>query len=164
MIHCLLFDLGETLTERMIDSLSPLDKLPLVAFSDAISTLERLKNQGYKLAVVSNTCQSGDLVVSRAIERIGLRHFFDAVVTSVDVGCEKPAPKMFLEALKRINCHPSEAVMIGDNPIDDIGGAGKLGLRTILIRRGPSASSSQEVKPSFIVSSLSEIPAIVCLW
>lgn len=164
MIHCLLFDLGETLTEKMIDSVSPLDELPLVAFHDAIPTLERLKNQGYKLAVISNTCQSGDLVVSRAIERIGLRHFFDAVVTSVDAGCEKPAPKIFLDALDRVSCHPSESVMIGDNPIADIDGASKLGLRTILIQRGSLTSSSQGGNPSFIVSSLSEIPAIVCLW
>lgn len=164
MIRCLLFDLGETLTEIMIDDLRPLDELPLVAFSDAIPTLERLRRDRYRLAVVSNTCQSGDAVVSRAIEKVGLRCYFDTVVTSVDVGHEKPAPEVFLEALSRVGCDTNESVMVGDNPINDIEGAGRLGMRTILVQREAPRIFSSKVQPSFTIGSLNEIPDIVRRW
>ncbi|MCK4474563.1 HAD family hydrolase [Candidatus Bathyarchaeota archaeon] len=39
---------------------------------------------------------------------------FDVVVTSVDMGCEKPDEKIFLEALGALDVGPAEAVMVGD--------------------------------------------------
>jgi putative hydrolase of the HAD superfamily len=159
MIRGLMFDLGETLTEPMIDDVRPLNELPLSPFSDAISTLTSLKSEAYKFALVTNTCQSNEAVVSHALDRIGLRPFFDVIITSVDLGCEKPAPGMFLAALAQINCKPHEAVMIGDNIVNDIQGASHLGIFTILVQRAHNRSVSPAVKPTYTVTSLSEIPA-----
>lgn len=161
MIRGLLFDLGETLTELMVDDARPLNELPLVPFSDAISTLTRLRNEPYQFALVTNTCQSNEAVVSDALDRVGLKRFFDVIITSVDIGSEKPAPCMFLAALARINCKPQESVMIGDNIVNDVQGASHLGMFTILVQRTHARTASPVVEPTCTVLSLSEIPAAI---
>jgi len=40
------------------------------------------------------------------LDRLGIRHLFDAVVTSEMVKNQKPAPDIFLEAARRIGVDP----------------------------------------------------------
>ena len=42
------------------------------------------------------------------LDHCGIRHFFDAIVTSEDVENPKPAPDTFLEAARRINVAPEK--------------------------------------------------------
>jgi beta-phosphoglucomutase family hydrolase len=46
------------------------------------------------------------LHVSQVLEHVGLRRFFQAVVTSEDVQRPKPAPDIFLEAARRLGVPP----------------------------------------------------------
>ncbi|MEE6507821.1 hypothetical protein FKM82_031119 [Ascaphus truei] len=48
----------------------------------------------------------------------------------------KPEKTFFLEALRSTGCHPEEAVMIGDDCRDDIGGAQNAGMLGILVKTG----------------------------
>uniref|UniRef100_A0A8B9NX47 Haloacid dehalogenase-like hydrolase domain-containing protein 2 n=2 Tax=Apteryx owenii TaxID=8824 RepID=A0A8B9NX47_APTOW len=48
----------------------------------------------------------------------------------------KPEKTFFLEALRGTDCAPEEAVMIGDDCRDDVGGAQNAGMRGILVRTG----------------------------
>ncbi|XP_028829887.1 haloacid dehalogenase-like hydrolase domain-containing protein 2 isoform X2 [Denticeps clupeoides] len=48
----------------------------------------------------------------------------------------KPEKTFFLEALRDLNCFPEEAIMIGDDARDDIGGAQKTGMLGILVKTG----------------------------
>mmetsp|Transcript_14084 Transcript_14084/g.27693 ORF Transcript_14084/g.27693 Transcript_14084/m.27693 type:complete len:282 (+) Transcript_14084:2-847(+) len=48
----------------------------------------------------------------------------------------KPAPSFFHNALKRIDAKPTEAVMIGDDVRDDVGGAQACGIRGMLVQTG----------------------------
>jgi beta-phosphoglucomutase family hydrolase len=41
-------------------------------------------------------------IIEEVLNHLGIRHFFNAVVTSEDVVHQKPAPDIFLEAAKRI--------------------------------------------------------------
>ena len=45
-------------------------------------------------------------VIEMVLTRLGIRHCFDAVVTSEDVVNQKPAPDIFLEAARRIGIAP----------------------------------------------------------
>ena len=52
------------------------------------------------------------------LRRLGL----DAtVVTSAEAGAPKPAPAIFLLALKRLGVHPERAAHVGDSPADEEG-------------------------------------------
>ncbi|XP_076875717.1 haloacid dehalogenase-like hydrolase domain-containing protein 2 [Brachyhypopomus gauderio] len=48
----------------------------------------------------------------------------------------KPEQTFFLEALRNLNCSPGEAVMIGDDARDDVGGAQNTGMLGILVKTG----------------------------
>uniref|UniRef100_A0A3P9KIH7 Haloacid dehalogenase-like hydrolase domain-containing protein 2 n=1 Tax=Oryzias latipes TaxID=8090 RepID=A0A3P9KIH7_ORYLA len=48
----------------------------------------------------------------------------------------KPEKTFFMQALSDLGCSPSEAVMIGDDARDDVGGAQNAGMLGILVRSG----------------------------
>ncbi|KFQ45758.1 Haloacid dehalogenase-like hydrolase domain-containing protein 2 [Nestor notabilis] len=62
----------------------------------------------------------------------GLEYATDTKATVVG----KPEKTFFLEALRGTDCTPEDAVMIGDDCRDDVGGAQKAGMRGILVRTG----------------------------
>jgi HAD superfamily hydrolase (TIGR01509 family) len=45
-------------------------------------------------------------IIEQVLERLRIRHYFDALVTSEDVRQQKPAPDIFLEAARRIGVAP----------------------------------------------------------
>ncbi|HOX04698.1 MAG TPA: HAD-IA family hydrolase [Candidatus Paceibacterota bacterium] len=56
-------------------------------------------------------------VIGRALEQLGLRDFFDVVVTNEDVQRHKPAPDTFLEAARRLNVSPARCQAYEDTDI-----------------------------------------------
>jgi putative hydrolase of the HAD superfamily len=91
--------------------------------------LERLRAANFKLAVVSNS----EGTIEQMLTEIDLRDLFDAVVDSAVVGVTKPEPRIFQIALARLGVSPAEALMVGDSPSADIGGAQNAGVRAALI-------------------------------
>ncbi len=62
------------------------------------------KNHGrIPMAVASGGTEK---IINLVLERLKIRHLFDAVVTSEMVKRQKPAPDIFLEAAKRIGVDP----------------------------------------------------------
>jgi beta-phosphoglucomutase family hydrolase len=47
-------------------------------------------------------------IITQVLEHLGIRHLFEAIVTSEDVRRQKPAPDIFLEAARRIGIPPQE--------------------------------------------------------
>lgn len=85
-----------------------------------------------RLGVVSNNLlaeQQAKLVW------LGMQHFFDTVVTSVEEGVSKPHPAIFLAALSRLGVTPDAAVMVGDCWVSDIAGASGVGMRAVWLNR-----------------------------
>ena len=99
-------------------------------FPDTMSTLIHVKKQGYHLGVISN-----GLVIKQweKLIRLDLHHFFDAVVTSEEAGCEKPEPEIFNLALRRMGCRADKSIMIGNKFSEDILGALNVGMSAILV-------------------------------
>ncbi len=84
------------------------------------------------------TCLLTDLTAHiqfRKIQKLDLSHYLDFVVTSEEVGVEKPHPYMFTKALQKLECTAGEAIMIGDSWEKDIVGAQAMGIRSIWINR-----------------------------
>jgi len=70
--------------------------------------------------------------VAKGLDRIGLRHRFDILVTGDDVTRVKPAPDLYLEALGRLNVAGGRAVAIEDSA-PGIMAARTAGLATVAI-------------------------------
>src|ERR1035441_4284205 len=128
-ITAILFDLGNTLVEQRVDSDKPLDRMRLVLLPGVKETLPILYTK-YKLAVLSNTSRSKAANVTEALEKLSVRRYFSEIVTSIDVGAEKPNPRIFEAVLRRLGVKPDQALMIGNDLVQDIEGAKAIGLRT----------------------------------
>jgi len=71
------------------------------------------------------------------------RGLFDVIISSADVGYEKPDPRILAEALARLRTSPEETLHVGDSIDDDIEGAKAAGLDALLVdRRGVHAGFS----------------------
>ena len=111
-----------------------------VFFQDFIDSLElregakklfkQIKKQ-YKVALVSNFTYAP--VIYKSLRKLGLNEFFRAVAVSEAVGWRKPNSRIFHHVLSRLQISAHEAVYIGDSPIEDIGGAKEVGLKTIFV-------------------------------
>ncbi|MBQ7491741.1 MAG: HAD family hydrolase [Clostridia bacterium] len=98
-------------------------------------TLRNLKSRGYRLGVIANQAPG----LSERLKAWGLDEFFDVVVSSSEVGVSKPDRAIFARALSLAECHPEQAVMIGDRPDNDLVPAKALGMGTVWVRQGLAA-------------------------
>lgn len=106
----------------------------------SIETLVRLRQHGYRLAIVTN----GQIEDQTAkAEAIGLRHLVDRIFTSEEVGCPKPDRRIFQRALEELGASPHGTHMVGDSEESDIKGALGAGLNAVLY--APLAQESQRL-------------------
>ena len=97
-------------------------------FPGVKETLTFLKNEKIPIAVVTDLTAHIQL---RKLTYFGLEDTFDAVVTSEEVGIDKPDKRNFTYVLNKLNLSENSLFwMIGDNPKADIIGAKKLGAIT----------------------------------
>ena len=98
-----------------------------VTYPWVAESLQRLKDLGYRMAVISNS----DGRVDQILQDLGIRAFFEIVIDSFVVGVEKPDPHIFEIALQSLGWHPDETIYIGDIFYIDVWGANQAGLGAI---------------------------------
>ncbi|ALC84509.1 pyrophosphatase [Bacillus sp. FJAT-22090] len=90
-----------------------------VPFDGVVDTLYKLKDEGYKLAVVSTKRR---VMIDKGIKLMQCENLFDTIVGIDDVKQPKPDPEPIELALKKLNVKKEDALMIGDNLHDIVGG------------------------------------------
>jgi putative hydrolase of the HAD superfamily len=103
-------------------------------YPEVLKQLERWRQKGLKLAVVSNF----DRRLHGVLAGLGLSHLFETVVVSSEAGAAKPDPRPFALALEALGLSAEAAWHVGDSP-EDLAGARAAGLRCVLIERGAGA-------------------------
>jgi len=101
-----------------------------VLYDDVLPTLEALKQRGLILGLLTTVLKGINVY-----GELGLEHYLNFVVTSSEVGANKPEPPIFLAALERAGVDASEAAYIGDQYETDVVGARGVGINPILIDR-----------------------------
>jgi putative hydrolase of the HAD superfamily len=91
--------------------------------------VKKIKSQGIKTAVLSNTIESH----VKVIEKHRGYNNFDVVVLSCREKLRKPEPKIYLLTVKRLKVKPKECIFIDDRN-EFLKPAKKLGIKTILAR------------------------------
>jgi FMN phosphatase YigB (HAD superfamily) len=110
-----------------------LDKLVLVPHAKEV--LEYTRSKGFLNTLVTNAVRS--VVLLRA-KHVGLIDMFEAVIASSDIKSLKAKGKHFVYGLQDLDGDPYKSYSVGDNPIQDIQPAKKLGLKTIFCDFGES--------------------------
>jgi len=133
----------------------------LKPFPKTVKTLIYLKDRGYRLGIISNgiTIKQWEKLI-----RLGIHDFFDEIVTSEEVGCEKPKKEIFEEAMKRMNSTPENSIMIGNVFETDIAGAMNIGMASILINPNLDTKISDENLENFdieIIDTINELRNIL---
>lgn len=100
-------------------------------FAEVTTVLSHLKAQDYRLAIISNWSWS----LRRRCAQVGITPYFEQIIGSGYVGCEKPHPRIFVHAMEAMNIAPTEAIHIGDSYDADIVGAHGVGMDAALIWR-----------------------------
>lgn len=88
-------------------------------FPNVIETLETLKANGKKLAIVSSKMRGG---VIRGLELTKIKDYFDTIVSISDVVESKPHPESVLKAMHALGGTPDTTLMVGDNYHDILSG------------------------------------------
>ena len=124
--------------------------------------LVRYLAKKYPLTVVTNGFVE---VQYEKFDKSGLRDCFAHIVLSEEVGCQKPNPRIFEEALRMNGLQAEDVVMIGDSWSSDIQGAINAGIDQIWIRKnkeqGTKSQDTIEQTATYIVQSLSEVMEIL---
>ena len=111
----------------------------------------------YPLTVVTNGFVE---VQYEKFDKSGLRDCFAHIVLSEEVGCQKPNPRIFEEALRMNGLQAEEVVMIGDSWNSDIQGAINAGIDQIWIRKSQDPLPEGQTA-TYLVQSLSEVMEIL---
>jgi putative hydrolase of the HAD superfamily len=99
-----------------------------VEMPEAEQVLKQLKEEGYRLAIVSN---GGHDTRLNTIRGLGIETYFDEIISSGLVGFNKPQPEIFQMTAERLGVQPAQCLYIGDHPINDVQGATVAGMHAL---------------------------------
>jgi putative hydrolase of the HAD superfamily len=123
-------------------------------FSDVIPCLKQLKKSGERLGIISN----GEYVQQiEKLKRIGIKDYFDVIVTSSKVGIPKPNTEIFLEACKNGNVEVKESYYVGDKLEIDALGSRQAGMKGIWLNRKGTATHPDVI----VINSLGELIELI---
>ena len=124
-------------------------------FQGALVALERLRESGIRLALLTNGSSEKQW---GKVRQYGLERYFDHVQVEGDVGFGKPDLQAFRHALSALDVRPQETWMVGDNLLADIAGAQGAGIHAIWIdAHGNGLDARDGVVPDRVVESLEEL-------
>ena len=127
-------------------------------FDGVSETLRLLKTAGMKMAIVST--KKKDMVM-RGLGLLDAEGVFDEVIAMDDVVKTKPDPEPILLALNRLGATADEALMIGDNYHDIVGGQ-NAGVRTAGVAWSAKGEAFlQSFNPDFMLHHISDLLQVV---
>ncbi|MEK7509566.1 MAG: HAD-IA family hydrolase [Patescibacteria group bacterium] len=86
----------------------------VAAYDGLIEVLSSLQKRGMKLGACSTRASE----LRSSLKHADVLHYFDAVIDGSEVTNHKPHPESVFKILEQLDIHPSQAVMVGDTPVD----------------------------------------------
>jgi len=121
-------------------------------YKDALKVLSK----SYKLGLISNVwCES--IYFKNRLKDAGVYDLFDIAIFSADYNIAKPSQKLFKMAIDHFNKPPQDLVYIGDNYKRDVVGSKSVGMKSILVQNSESSNISDNIKPDYVISSITEL-------
>jgi putative hydrolase of the HAD superfamily len=145
----------QSIGDALADAYNALHDEELAMFPDAHETLDRLKELGVKLALITN----GASEPQRAkVVRFALEHRFDHIQIEGEHGFGKPEERAYTHAMEVLGVVPHETWMVGDNLEWEVVGPQRLGIHAIWHDGyGAGLPPGSPIKPDRIITRLSEL-------
>ena len=118
-------ELATDLHRYMKETYQPEDWVP----PDVPATLDKLRANGYRLAMLSNRTNPYD----EQLEALGLAEYFEFTIAAGVVESWKPDPVVFQHAVQNYGIPPEKILYVGDNYYADVVGAENAGLVPVLV-------------------------------
>jgi FMN phosphatase YigB (HAD superfamily) len=136
-----------------------LDYVAADLYPDALPCLRALQADGIRIALVGNQPTS----VEPFLAALGVD--VDLIASSQRWGVEKPSPAFFERLVAEVGLPASQIAYVGDRLDNDVLPAVGLGLRAILLRRGPwgylHARTPEASRATAVLDGLDELPAVL---
>ena len=125
------------------------------------SVLQLLKEQGYKIGLISNVCNRQ--LVPDNLEKYGISHYFDPIILSCEYGRRKPDPAIFHQAARLANVPTGACAHVGDRIARDILGARKAGFGLIvqIINEFDHGEPDEGAEPDAVIYDFGELLSLL---
>ncbi|MEW6027015.1 MAG: TIGR02253 family HAD-type hydrolase [Planctomycetota bacterium] len=140
----------------------------LVPFPDVAPILRALAKSGLVLGVITDGLS---VKQTEKLIRLKLYNLFTpgAIFISDEIGISKPNIKLYQRACDEFNLSPAEVMYVGDDPVNDIDPAKKLGMKTALVKRparptgggGKYLVRQGKLKPDYTITDFRQLRKIV---
>jgi HAD superfamily hydrolase (TIGR01549 family) len=140
-------DLAKQIVTRMQTVTSTMH---FVLYDDVVPALKGVKGKKRAIGLLTNLDRDMRIIC----RELGIDSYIDVIVTSGEIGVDKPNPPIFLAALKRAAVNAPEAILVGDQYKNDIVGARGVGMKALLIDR---FDQSTDVTDTPRLHSLTEV-------
>ncbi len=141
-------ELGETYWDAYIEEMT--------LFEDVIPTLERIREAGLDVAIVSNLTTRTQM---RKLDHLGLSPAADLVVTSQETGREKPSAIMFTLPMAQLDLRPSEVLVVGDSVESDVEGGNAVGATTALFNADLDGATGMQC-PDHVLDEFADVAEV----
>jgi len=125
------FDWGNTLMRVFPEYVGPMADWPKVELLPGVRQAMEALRAKYRLVLATGASGSGEGLVPRALQSVGLADSFEAIFTGQDLGIGKADPAFYLRTLEALVLHPDEVAVIGDDCEGDVATPAAVGLRTV---------------------------------
>ncbi len=123
----------------------------LRAYAGAGELLDALRAAGKRLILLSN---AQSCFTRPELTILGLEERFDHIYISSEVGFQKPDVRFFSAPLGELNLNPADCLMIGNDPVCDVGGAASVGMDAVYLHSGLSPRGA----PRFLAEAVYALP------
>lgn len=123
-------------------------------FPEVIETLQRLRQNGQKIAIVSTKLNP---ILDRGLRLFNLHEHVDVVIGGSDCRQHKPDPEPIEKALAALGSQAANALMVGDN-WQDIASAKNAGVKSVFVAW--SEKTLHDIlphTPDFMVHNMAEL-------
>ncbi|MFP3917738.1 pyrophosphatase PpaX [Lysinibacillus telephonicus] len=127
-------------------------------YDGVITTLEQLKEQGIRLAIVSTKRRD---TIQKGLNLMGANHLFEFLIGLDDVKNVKPHPEPVLLAIEKLGINKEETMMIGDN-YHDIEAGKNAGVKTAGVAWSIQGEDFlRQYNPDYILQHMTDLLTIV---
>lgn len=125
-------------------------------FPEVPQALQRLRDAGYRLAILSNVDRD---LLAASIRMLGVQP--DLAITAEDCRSYKPAPRHWEEFHRKSGSRPSGTVHVAASLYHDIATARSLGYRAVFINRHGEPVPTDGPEPTRVLPDLAGLPEVI---